>query len=197
MANRRRQHGHLSTAGQIGVLGSAVALEIIEALQVGGPATTAEVGLRIGRKSNSLHYHMRLLERADMVRQTAFKRSGARSARVFDVAADRFEGRTLHGSRRLRTLTAKAVAAILRHTSREFARALDRPDARDHGPDRNIAAERFKGRLTAADLARVNRHLGAIQTLFLNGSKAGKGQYVALTLVLAPAITLEKKGAER
>ena len=92
MAPKRKKRAPLRSAGQLRALASPVSLEIIEALQTGGPATVSELGPRMGRRANSLHYHIRKLTDVRLVQQVATRRSGARTEAIHDVAAQTFRG---------------------------------------------------------------------------------------------------------
>lgn len=187
MVHKRKKIARVRTAEQIRVLASPASIEIIHALRIGGPTTVAEIGPRLGRKANSLHYHLRKLVRAGFVRQVSARRSGARTEAIYDVVADYFSGPSVAKDPKLQKLSNNAVAAILRLAARNFAQATENPALlRDNGNHCNIAAARTKGRLTRAQLAEVNGHLDALRRIFLEGNMRQRGELCALTIVLTP-----------
>ncbi len=141
----------------------------------------------LGRKPNSLHYHMRKLVRAGMAAQVDSKRSGARTEAVYDVVASRFIGAQTMKDKRFRQATTDAVASILRLASRTYTSA-----AQNHaeltltGRHRNILATRDKARLSQKQLSQVNEHINAIEQIFEDGSNRPKGKLYALTMVMTP-----------
>lgn len=186
MAPRRKKIFRIRTVEQLRALASPMAIEIIEALQTRGAATVAELGPRVGRKANSLHYHIRKLARAGLVNKVGTRRSGARTQAVYDVPADRFTGKTVPPSAQVKRLTVVAVAAGLRLATRDFARAVELPFAEAGGKHRNILANRHKGWLTRDELAKINKHVEALRKILAENKEPGRGRLCTLTLVLTP-----------
>ncbi len=54
-----RRRSRLADPQRIRALASPARLEIIEALQIGGPATVAEIASRLARQPDSLYHHLR------------------------------------------------------------------------------------------------------------------------------------------
>lgn len=183
----RRRTAKLDTPARLRIIASPATLEVFEALQVGGPATATELGPRLARKPNSLHYHIRKLSRTGLIRPVDSRRSGARTETVYDVVAHEFVGSPAPGSTTLRRITADAVASLLRLAIRNYTRALERPDAiTPTGRHRNLLAHRRKARLTRAQLAEVNAHIRALERIFSASANPRSGTLHALTTVLVP-----------
>ncbi|MHC4697413.1 MAG: helix-turn-helix domain-containing protein [Planctomycetota bacterium] len=186
MASRRKKTIRIHAVEQLQALASPTAIEILEALQTRGAATVAELGPGLGRKANSLHYHIRKLARVGLVRKVGARRSGARTQAVYDVPASRLTAQTVSKNAQLRKLTTEAVAALLRLTARNFARACEDPAAVETGKARNILANRHKAWLTRKELAKVNGHVDELRKIFAANSGTGRGRLCALTIVLTP-----------
>jgi len=183
----RKTIERIRTAEQFRALSAPATFEVFEALHGGGPATAAELGPRLGRKANSLHYHVKKLLRLGLVVQVDARRSGARTEAVYDVTAEHFQGPTIQKNLRMRKATTDAVAAILRLANRNFANASDRPGTlRDTGAARNILAERKKAWLGKRELAEANKHLDALARIFADNHDNQRGALCALTMVLTP-----------
>ncbi len=183
----RKSTARISTVEQLEVLAAPATFEVFEALQAAGPATVAELGPRLGRKPNSLHYHIRKLVGLGMVEQVDTRRSGARTEALYDVTADVFTGPPVPKNTQLRKATVDAVASILRLASRNYARAAQRPGTLTQtGRHRNILAHRQKAWLTKRELAEVNRHLEALSRIFITNQGTQRGTLCALTMVLTP-----------
>ncbi|MDH3494314.1 MAG: helix-turn-helix domain-containing protein [Acidobacteriota bacterium] len=190
MARKRKKSFPLKTPEQLRLVSSPAALEIVRALRHQGPASVSELGPMIGRKSNSLHYHIRKLTRSGMVRVTGTRRSGARTESVYDVSADRFEGVGLHKSKKLKGLANEGVRSLTRLAAREFERA----SARDGeivvtGRHRSILAHRVSARLTKKQLAEVNQCVDRIEEIFAANVGSGSGEMHAMTIVMSPLDT--------
>ena len=179
------------TADQLRLIASPVTFEVFEAVQLGGAASAAELGQRLGRKPNSLHYHIRRLVGAGLLRQVDSRRSGARTEAVYDLPHRAFSGDPMPVNRRRREATLAAVASLTRLSARDYADAAKSMNRLVRkGPDRNILAHRGKAWLRPADLARVNAHLESIQQIFRTRAGAGgrtdDSALCSMTLILTP-----------
>lgn len=184
---KRKATTPIRTAEQLRTLTSPVVRELIQALRSSGPATVAELGPRLGRRANSLHYHMKKLVAGGFVHAVGSRRSGARTEAVYDVTADRFVGPSAPRPAELRALTVDMVASLLRQTTRDFARATDQPaGVVDAGAGRNVVADRHSAWLTPAQLAKANRLIDELHRVFTESTASGRGQLYALTTVLTP-----------
>ncbi len=184
---KRKGTLRIRTPEQLRVLGAPATLEVFESLQSSGPGTMAQVGERLGRKANTLHYHVRKLVRLGLVRAVDTRRSGARTETVYDVVADHFEGPTAPRDPALRKASTDVVASLLRLATRDYMRAAEDPGhLTRNGRHRNILVERHKAWLTPQALADVNRHLRAIQEIAHRHREPGRGQLCAMTVVMTP-----------
>jgi DNA-binding Lrp family transcriptional regulator len=185
---KRKPTAPIRTAAQLRTLASPVVHDLLQALRTGGPATIADLGPRVGRPANSLHYHVRKLVQAGFVRQVGTGRSGARVQAIYDVVAERFVGPSAPQPARLRALTVDLVAALLRRTTRDFARATADPaSVTESGPTRNIVADRHSAWLTPTQLGKANRLIDALHDVFTENAGTQQGQLFVLTTVLTPA----------
>jgi len=184
---KRKAAAPIHTARQLQALASPVGRELLQALRCGGPATVAELGPRLGRRANSLHYHVRKLVAAGLLQPVDSRRSGARTQTVYDVVADRFVGPSAPRQPRLRALTVDVVASLLRQSTRDFTRGTSRPaDVVDTGAGRNVVADRHSAWLAPRQLARVNRLIDELHQVFRENTGTQQGRLYALTTVLTP-----------
>ena len=187
MAKKRKKIFQIKTTEQLKVVSSPVLIEIVQALRYGGPATVNEVGKRIGRKPNSLHYHFRKLVKVGFVHKTDTRLSGARTEAIYDVVADEFYGLTIQEDKSLQKLTNDGIAALLRLAKRNVFRAIKTPEKlRETGAERNIEIQRSAARLTNEQLAEVNAHIDALRKIFTSNIGTEEGQMCSLTMVLTP-----------
>ncbi len=187
MAPKRKKSLPLETADQLRIISSPVAMEIIQVLRQHGPLPVSELGPKIGRRSNSLHYHIRKLLKAGMAVKTDTRLSGARTEAIYDVAADSFKGMELRKNEELLDLSIDGVRSIARLAARNFAKAARRPDDEfGKGKYRDIFAKRFSARLTNSQIAEVNGLVDRIEEIFAGNVGSGKGTMQEVTLVMAP-----------
>ncbi len=184
---KRKKTAPIETVAQMRIATSPTTHEVLEALQLGGPASVAELGPRLGRRANSLHYHVGKLLKAKMVVRVGSRRSGARTQAIFDVVADQFVGPSASSDKHLQEATNEAVSAMLRVSSRDFIRAAEDPESlSDEGPQRNILADRLKSWLTPEQLREANEHVDALVEIFRSSPNNNNGQLHVLTMVMSP-----------
>lgn len=186
--NRKRKAEHrITTAAQLRLIRSPAAIDMLQALRQRGPATVAELGQRIGKRPNSCHYHVGKLLEAGFIEAVDTRRSGARTETIYDVVANQFVGQTAPRSTTLRKTTCDTVAALLRLAARNFTTATTHRDGLcEEGPHRNILVNRHAARLSRSQLAEVNRHLRAVEKIFLQNTGSPTGDLMAATIVLTP-----------
>ena len=99
--------------------------------------------------------------------------------------ADGFADDNAPKNPRARRLVNDIVAAMLRLATRDFASATERPEiVGESCACRNILADRFKARLTRAQLAEVNKHLRAVREAFISDNHARRSELCTLTVLL-------------
>jgi DNA-binding Lrp family transcriptional regulator len=193
MARKRIKSFPIRTADQLRVTSSPVQFAIIQTLQHLGPTAIGDLGPKIGRKPNSLHYHIRKLIDAGMVVQTGSRRSGARTEAIYDVVADRFIGADISEQPALQKHTNNTVAALLRLATRDFKRATQSPETlSEQGKKRNILAHRHTARLTDDQLSELNGCIEKIEEIFSSNIGSEDGQMCALTMVFTPLNTINR-----
>lgn len=169
----------------IEALASPHRLEIVAALGEAEQASIAALARRLGRTPHSLYYHVKLLERAGVVRIADTQRRGRRDERIWTLAGERIQ---LNATRSPASLAkaSKAIDAMLRLTSRELSAALRRRAQRSDEKQPLIGI-RGKARLGGRALRRVVGLLEEIGRVVADANRgAGSGRTFAVTLVLAP-----------
>lgn len=187
MKRKRRKTFRIKTAAQLKAISSPVSFAIIQTLKQKGPLTVAKLGPKMGRKPNSLHYHIRKLLKIGMIRKVGTQRSGARTEVVYDVVANRFEGSDLNEKPELRKLANESVASLLRLAARNFAEASQIPEIPvEKGKKRNIHARHYSARLTEDQLIELNSYFDKIQNVFASNIGSETGQMYSMTMVFNP-----------
>ena len=168
-------------------------LEVYESLQVGGPATVADLALRLGRPADSLYYHIRKLLAVGVVKE--LDETGSRPPRggpgrkgaVYSIVTTRLDAKLDPDSRRSREAWTEGGASLLRLAQRNFGQALDEADGlRAEGPRRNLMLWRIKARLTPRQLRQVNEHIDALHELLVTHNDDPQGDLHAITCVMTP-----------
>ena len=174
-------------AQHIRSVASPVRAAALDALEVMGPATVAELAVALGYPADGLYYHLTALERFGLViRAKPDKRTGA--AR-FDVPGRPMTLRYELVDRQHARATAEVVATMLRSASRGFRRAYAPGLATVEGPHRNLRAGRRTAWLTPDDLRALNYHIERIHRLFGRGRPQRSGARLhEFTYVLAPSL---------
>lgn len=173
---------------QVEALASGARQELVDALQSLGPCSIAELGAHLGRASDSLYYHVRLLERAGLMVARGSRRVGSRDEVLYDVPGRLALDVEPRSPGERRTLL-RLVASAVRLAQRELAAALECGAARyRRGPARNAWGARTKGWLTRAELAQVRAHLEAANALVQGGRPRRGAQLCSLTFVLTPSV---------
>lgn len=185
----------LSTAREIDAVSSPLRQEILEHLGHAGQASVTDLGRLMGRRSTVLHYHVNLLRRAGIIRESGRRRAGKRTEALYRLAARQFAVAQRAHADPEDTGAARTIGATLRLAERDAIRAMKAPGIVPTGPGRNLHVRRYRAPLTAASMATVNRLLDQIEAVFAGEVRArtrgplpaGNAQVVAVTLVLSPA----------
>ena len=191
MAATRARRYLIRDPAQLRALSSPVRQEILDALASAGESSIAELALHLGRRPHALYYHLRALERVELVRRTGTRKNGKADAALYAVPAPRMMLQYRLGSRVFLEDMVKTVRSMLRLTERDFRRALRFRSAVAQGPRRNLMCGRIKARLDGAQVERVNALLAALYEELAAAQGQREGRLHAVTLVVAP---LEDEG---
>ena len=181
--HKRKDTFEISEEEQLRTLSSPAAMEIIRVLRHSGPCSVSELGPKLGKKPNSLQYHIRKLKNAGLVVVTEKRRSGKRPERVYDVTADKFIGKAIHKSEGLSRLANETVASLCRLATRDFKRS---PRTELDSESHEKLAIRLTARLTEKDRAQVKELIGELESVFAKRVGREDGDMFALTLVQTP-----------
>ncbi len=185
MSRRQQRSLLLQDPVAIEALASPHRLEIVSAIGEAKQASIAALARQLGRTPHSLYYHVKLLERAGVVRLADTRRRGRRDERIWTLAGERILLDSATRSPASMVKASKAVDAMLRLTSRELSAALRR---RAERPDETpLTGTRMKARLGGRALRRVVGLIEEIGRVVADANRGtGSGRTFAITLVLAP-----------
>jgi len=167
---------------QVRALASGIRQEIVDAAEVLGPCSIADLAAALGRPADGLYYHVRLLMRVGLLVEAGRRAAGRRQEVLL-----RTPGRPM----RLKAAIDQAQSlseinrAMMRLGARDFRRAIESPEARTIGPARNVYSGRTTGRLTPAQVRRIGVLIRQIQEEFAREPAPGARLH-AVTLMLVP-----------
>jgi DNA-binding transcriptional ArsR family regulator len=181
---------------KIRALASPVRAAIVDALEVIGPATIEHVARTLGYPPDGLYYHFGVLQRNRLV--VRIEPEKGKGAARFDLPGRPATLRYHLEDRRQRSAIVKVVGTMVRSAERGFRRAFSPELATAQGPRRNLRAGRRTAWLTATELARLNRHIEAIHSLFGRGvPRRGGARLHEFTYVLAPSVGAGRRSRSR
>ncbi len=151
---------------QVKVLESTVCQEIVDLVGAAGPSSVRQMAELMGRRPDSLYYHVHKLVAARLLIEQGIRGVGRHAEAVYDVP-----GRPLYlayDPRDAANVSAigRVVASMLRSTLRDFRSGFEPELAVVEGEDRNLWAARMKGWLGEDDVRELNRLLMEILELF-------------------------------
>ncbi len=164
--------------------------DIIDAVGVIGPCTVRDLARAVGRSRHALYYHVRALRECGLLLETHEKRDGMRSPARYDLPGRPLSVRYDLGSERARQAVIALARTRLRSAARGFVRACRPELAVVEGPRRNLWVARWKGWLSARELAEANRHLTRLIDLLHHDAgppAAGRSPH-EVTFAIAPMV---------
>jgi hypothetical protein len=174
----------ISRTDQLAAIVSPVRQELLDVLARVDAVSLAELGALLGRPSDGLYYHVRVLRRVRLVESAGTRSAGGRKEELFRAVASQFAVRYAPASARHSGAMNDVVSAMLRLGARDFRRAQKAPGTKFEGPERDLWALRTTGWLRPADVRKVNR---LIRTLAESTARSRPpGRLYALTMLLAP-----------
>ena len=172
-------------------IASPLRLELIGLFIDPEPLSVAQIAERMGRPATAIHYHVRLLEKAGLLRRAGAQRSGSRNEALYRPVADVYKlDEPLDPESGDGEASVKTLSMAFRMAVSDMKAALEDTSTRDSGPRRNFLGGRFHCRLSRADLAQLNRHLRAIEKMLSRADKTHElspsDTFISLTLALMP-----------
>ena len=191
MKTKNRTTIEAASTTQRAALASPLRLEILGLFTTPEPLAIADMAGLMGRTAGSLYHHVGILEQAGLLRRTGTRPKGKRHEALFMPTASRIEVAAPSGDGKATDLAVKTLAAAFRMAERDLDAALRTGDSLTEGPARNLFATRIHLRASPKLLARINKHLQAIEDLL--AAEAAKvhqpspdEQHLSLTIALLP-----------
>ena len=186
---------------ELAALTAAARQEVVDVLAEMGTVSAAELAAALGRPADALYFHLRALIRAGLVKRAGYRSRPRGKEALFRTIAPELRLRYDPANAANRAAVSAIVASMLRLGIRDFTRAFRHRQVVVSGPHRELWALRKTGRLSAAQLAHVNRCIEGLGRA-TSPPRAG-GRLYAVTVVLTPldhrttddrnAVTTERK----
>jgi DNA-binding transcriptional ArsR family regulator len=191
MKKKTRSTMRASGADQRTALASPLRLEILGLFTNPEPLAISDMARLMGRTAGSLYHHVGILEKAGLLLRSGTRPVGKRYEALFQPAATRIEMEARSEVVDEVDLVVKVMASAFRMAERDLAAVINEGECKQEGPDRNVFATRMHFRASPRLLARLNKHLKAIEEL-LSAAAANEtkptpdDQHLSLTLALLP-----------
>jgi hypothetical protein len=172
----------LDRAEAIEVFASSARQQIYDTLEsLGGEAPVATLAAALGRESDGLYYHLRLLCRAGLIEELPGRGRGRRYRTTKRWRLQYRPGRTRNAS-----AVHRVAASMLRTAEREFGKAIADPHTVGSGRARELWAARTQGWVGKTERTELNLLLERMVELLTRGRSSRRDRLVSLTWVLAP-----------
>jgi DNA-binding transcriptional ArsR family regulator len=153
----------LETDEHLELLGDPTRLEVIECLFI--PATVAELAEQMGVPRTRLYHHINLLEAAGMIRLVGTRKAGARTEKIYQVAAYGFKPSKRYLLKAMPKGQAQAVVqAIFASTEADFVRSVEMGKAPLQDP-RQARQTHLGRRLMLMDRTRLHQFIAELEEL--------------------------------
>lgn len=190
---KKNTHTTMTASGtdQRTALASPLRLEIIGLFTGPEPLAISDMAPLMGRSAGSLYHHVGILEKAGLLVRAGTRPKGKRHEALFRPAASRIQMEARPADGDGDSLVVKTMASAFRMAERDLEAAISEGNCRTDGSDRNLFAFRMHLRASPRLLAKLNKHLKAMEDLLVaEASKEGKpspdDQHLSLTLALLP-----------
>lgn len=178
----------IETPQQWRAFGSVTRVEILDAVGVLGPCSLSEVAAQLGRRAASLYHHVRLLEKAGLLRKVGRRHAGRTMEWVYDRTASEFRIRIAdptNAAQRRRCATFSA--AYHRMIGKKLTESMNAGLLR-LAPQKNFASGWDVTWLTDRDVAAVMRSLRRIGKVIQRGRSQRRGNLYLFGFSFCPTV---------
>jgi predicted transcriptional regulator len=176
----------ISRKPQLAALASPLRQEIVDVVESAGPCSIARIAHSLGRRPDTLYFHVRRLAAVGLLIQSGTSGRGRQSAAIYDVPGKTMRIRYKPGNGGKAGAVTGVTDSVLRLARRDLKRAMVSPVSILNGPLRDTWAGRVRGWLTQSEVRRLNNLVEEALTLIRGGTIRATARQVALTFVLAP-----------
>ena len=151
-----------------------------------GACSVNELAERMGRVPETLYYHLRRLKKVGIVEQVGRRVGTGREEAIYQLKAKRLQVDPSQSSPRFLKAMAKGCGSLLRFAQRSFERALEARADRGTSPKRSLRIEQTTVRLSAGNLAELNKRLDSLSSFLNDADEPSEQKMYVITLATAP-----------
>ncbi|MES2259608.1 MAG: helix-turn-helix domain-containing protein [Pseudomonadota bacterium] len=194
MTQTKLNYRAISDTSRIMVLASAVRQEIVDTLAaMGGEASAAGLAEQLGRHTDGLYYHLRILCKAKLVLEMEVQEGEERRYRLAGAGNMPLRLAYRTGQDGNAPALRKFVRGLLQVASQDFGQAFEKPDVIVEGQLRQLWAARNKAWLSEGELTEVNALLERLCDLMSRPREPGRDLLMSCAFVLAPVAPRPKR----
>jgi DNA-binding transcriptional ArsR family regulator len=156
MKPTENENGLISQVRQVRALAAPTRQEILDTLELVGPATVAVIGAALGRAPDSLYYHIRILLGVGLVQAAENGSDHGSRELVYGLPSREMSVGYDLKNKALTSAVNRVVLSMSRIAYRDFEAAANDGQAEVQGPRRNLRGSRIKGALDARQLEEMN-----------------------------------------
>ena len=171
----------ISHPDQLALLHSGLRQEIVDVVCVSGPCSIAELGAYLGRAPNTLYYHVRMLVEAGLLLEAGTRGEGRSEEQTYATPSRHMQLDTRERDPEKDAHFVKIAAGAMRAAARDLKATLERGEPLGKGQGKHTGYTRTKGWLTKDDVARVNRLLDEITSIYLHGERRPGARLASFT----------------
>ncbi|MEM9084040.1 MAG: helix-turn-helix domain-containing protein [Planctomycetota bacterium] len=174
---------------QLEAVSSPARRELIDAVQLLGSCSIAEIAEVLGKPADSLYYHVRVLLKVGLLKQVGIRKGSRRDEALYDLPGRPLRFRFDPKDEMSAKLLIDSAGASLRLTERNLKSAVNSKRGTYSGPQRSVFCTRLRRPLSEAELESVNEHLNAIEEILnrpVDEQAASDGEIYAVTLAMTP-----------
>ncbi len=186
MSQKRPQLKLIQRPREFAAINSQVRQTIIKTIRLLEPCSVREVAERLGRKAETLYYHMDILAEAGIVREKGRRPAGKRDEALYEITCDRMQ---FHPTKRSPVFIKglrRTYSAMIRETERQLLDAVGRDNEVRQGAGKNMRFQVYAAHLTKADIDELNRRLDAVRELLLERASGEGGKPHQVLLLMSP-----------
>lgn len=183
----------ISTPSQVRALASGVRASLVEALLTRGPAPVRVLAAHLARSPESLYHHLRILERAGIVRVDSIRPVGRTKEAIYALVSTRLRLDRSKSSPAMRRARASAGAAMMGAATRRLRAAINAGLDEGDAQSKRARIETVIVRLSPEARRELHACVDALWA-FLREHAASEGEGCAVTVAIAPAGSPGQRG---
>jgi DNA-binding Lrp family transcriptional regulator len=153
----------LSSPSQWRAIASTVRLQIVDRLRMLGPSPVPRIAEALDRPADGLYHHIRILQRAGIIRKVSEERVATRLQAIYSIAAKDVRLPIERSDARTAGHLVRITGSLFRTAERGVAAALRTGGLTRSGPDRDLWCRIHTVKIDARRLNRLNALLAQVE----------------------------------